>query len=524
MKRKLLCLLIVLVLPMSLHSAAPAFAPIFTRGAVLQCEMPASAWGAADPGSEISIRLDGTPVATTQTASDGRWQAAIPAQEPGGPHSLEVHDGNSSAKIEDVWFGEVWIASGQSNMVWPLRSSEGGPKASARTIPDIRFVIVPQRTGLAAAQKLTTAELAWKEFAPPANSEFSAVAFFFADRIREETGRRVGILQTAVGGTPAQAWVPLKALVTEPSLAAWAEEARRAASLRMTPEEHEKEMEALREAHRHAMAQWKKDQTKPKPRPPAPPAGSPFGTKTATVLWENMVAPLVPYTARGVIWYQGENNAVEPDKYRILFPTLISSWRQAWDRPDWPFLFVQLSAVEKEQGRLPPPEDWPGLRAVQSFTRDTVPHTGMAVAVDVGERDDIHPKFKKPVGERLARLALAQVYGRKMATRGPLMTKAVKQDGMITATFDHTGAGLQTSGGKPEVPGFEVAGDDGKFHPATARLGGPATVEITCTEVPAPAVIRYAWRPWIEPPVTLQNSDGLPAEPGQLDLKKPAHP
>jgi len=514
MKTNLLCFLIVLLLPVPLYSSAPAWAPVFNRGAVLQCEMPANVWGTAGQGAEISLRLDGTPVATAKAGPDGRWHAAIPAQKPGGPHTLEAHDGNSSAMVEDIWFGEVWIASGQSNMLWPLSKSEGGTAAAADTIPDIRFVIVPQRTGLSAGPKLTAAELAWKEFAPPASSGFGAVPFFFADRIREETGRRVGILQTAVGGTPAQAWVPLEALETDPSLAAWAGQARQAAALSMTPEDHEREMEASREAHRQAMAEWKKDQTKPKPHPPEPPAGSPFGTKTATVLWENMVAPLIPYTARGVIWYQGESNTGQPDKYRVLFPALISAWRQAWDRPDWPFLFVQLAGIEAVRGQ----RDWPGLRAAQSFTRDTVPHTGMAVAIDVGERRDTHPKFKKPVGERLARLALAQVYGRNLAARGPLMTKAVKQDDTIMATFDHAGDGLQTSGGKPGVPGFEVAGADGKFHPATARLGGPSTVEITCAEVSTPAVIRYAWRPWTEPPLTLQNSDGLPAEPAEIRL------
>jgi len=517
MKANLLSILCLALLPVSLHAAAPAFARIFNRGAVLQCEMPANVWGTANPGSQISIRLDGTEVATTKTATDGRWQAAIPAQEPGGPRLLEARDGETSTKVEDVWFGEVWIASGQSNMVQGLRVCEGGPEALARSVPEIRFVVVPETTGLPAAGKLTAAEIAWREFAPPANNRLGAVPFFFADHLREETGRRVGIIQTAVGGTPAQSWVPLEALETDPGLADWAGQARRAAALSMTPEEHEKEMEEPRKAHQQAMAEWEKDQTKPRPFPPEPPAGSPFGKKTATVLWENMVVPLVPYTARGVIWYQGESNTGEPDKYRILFPALISAWRQAWDRPDWPFFFVQLASLEKVRGR-PVSGDWPGLRAAQTHTRDTVPATGMAVTIDAGERDDIHPKFKKPVGERLARLALAQVYGKQVAARGPLMTGAANESGNIRVSFEHTGEGLKTSDGKSEVSGFEVAGADGKFHPAPARLTGPETIELVCAEVAAPTVIRYAWSAWIEPPVTLQNSDGLPAEPAEIRL------
>jgi len=227
-----------------------------------------------------------------------------------------------------------------------------------------------------------------------------------------------------------------------------------------------------------------------------------------------MITPLVPYTARGAIWYQGEHNAFQPDEYRLLFPALIEGWRQVWERRELPFLFVQLAAYNDPR----PGRDFPGLRDAQRFTRDTVPNTGMAVAIDVGERDDIHPKFKQPVGERLARLALAQVYERAMLARGPVMSLAEAKDGTITVTFEHTGDGLKTSDTLQDIPGFEVAGRDGNFHAATARLAGPATVDLECAAVPDPVSVRYAWAPWIEPPVTLQNSASLPAEPGELAL------
>jgi len=144
----------------------------------------------------------------------------------------------------------------------------------------------------------------------------------------------------------------------------------------------------------------------------------------------------------------------------------------------------------------------------------------MAVAIDAGERNDIHPKFKRPVGERLARLALAQVYGRKVAARGPTMSGVVAKEGTLTVTFDHTGTGLKTSDGRTDVPGFEVAGPDGRFHAATARLDGAATVVVDCQAVFEPVFVRYAWADWVEPPVTLQNADGLPAEPGRLELER----
>lgn len=495
------------------RAAAPVFAPIFNRGAVLQCELPAKVWGTAETGSQVSLLLDGNPVAETKAQPDGRWRLEVPAQKPGGPHTLEAKGADASTQIEDVWFGEVWIASGQSNMVQPLANAEGGAEALARTVPDIRFVVVPKTTGLPPEAKLTAQDLTWREFGPPHNARIASAAFFFAERLREETGRRVGIVQTSVGGVFVTAWMPLSALLENPAFAGHVE-TRRKAEARPTAEA-KAEWENFEKASQ-ALARWKKNPEGEKPAEvPDPGLENSFNPKSPTVLWENMATPLIPYTARGVIWYQGEANAAGPDEYRKLFPALIAAWRQAWDRADWPFLFVQLASLQEVNGK-PPAGDWPGLRAAQAFTRDTVPHTGMALAIDSGERKEIHPKYKKPVGERLARLALAQVYGREIAARGPLLTKAEKHDGKVMLTFDHAGTGLKTSDGKAEVPGFELAGADKKFHPATAKISGKDTIEVACPQVAVPTSVRYAWAAWVEPPVTLQNADGLPAEPAEL--------
>lgn len=498
-------------------NAGPAFAPIFNSGAVLQCEMPVTVWGTAAPGTNVQLLLDGKPAAEAKSATEGRWQAELPAQPPGGPHTLEAKSGESSAKIGDVWFGEVWIASGQSNMVQPLANAEGGAEALARTVPEVRFVVVPKTTGLPVEVKFTPEDLAWTEFAPPNNAKIASVAFFFADRLREETGRRMGILQASYGGVFITAWMSLSTLQGNPAFAKYAETRHKAEA--RPPTEAKAEWENFEKAAQ-ALARWKKNPQGEKPvAVPDPGLENSFNPKSPTVLWENMASPLVPYTARGVIWYQGEANAAAPDEYRLLFPALIGAWRQAWNRPDWPFLFVQLAGLAEVNGK-PPSGDWPGLRAAQAFTRDTMPHTGMAVAFDCGEKAEVHPKFKKPVGERLARLALAQVYGRDIAARGPLLTRAEQNGDKTLLTFEHTGTGLKTSDGKPDVPGFAVAGADQTFHPATARITGPATVELTCAEVQAPTTVRYAWVDWAEPPVTLQNSDGLPAEPAEIKAPK----
>jgi sialate O-acetylesterase len=187
---------------------------------------------------------------------------------------------------------------------------------------------------------------------------------------------------------------------------------------------------------------------------------------------------------------------------------MIDAWRKAWNRPEWPFYFVQLAAYG---GRLH--DSWADLRAAQAFTRDTVPHTGMALAIDCGEKENIHPRNKQPVGERLARLALADVYTKAIAARGPTFQSLEKLSGKLRIIFKYSENGLKTSNGKPEVSGFEVAGADGKFHLAQARIVSGNMVELTCTEVAVPISVRYAWTNWPEPPVTLQNSAGLPAEP-----------
>lgn len=493
--------------------APPGFAPVFNDGVVLQCELPVNLWGQAAPGARVEVRLDGRVVAGAVAGADGGWRAVLPAQPPGGARRLEAVAGAGIARVEDVWFGEVWLASGQSNMVQPLRNATGGAEQLARTIPEIRFVRVPQRAGLPVERPLTAADLAWREFAPPQNQQVASVAFFFADEVRRATGRRIGIIQSSFGGTPAQAWTPRSALEARPELRGYADALRAALARGRSKEDWAAELEAARR-WREELAAWEKGpRAAPRPRNPgAGDPGNPWNPKSPTVLYENMIAPLVPFTARGVIWYQGEGNAGNPEEYRVLFPAMISAWRREWGRGDWPFLFVQLAAYGARSG------DWPGLRAAQAFTRDTVPHTGMAVAIDCGERDQIHPAAKQPVGERLARLALAQVYGRPTVSRGPLAVRTEAEGGRVAVHFAHTAAGLRAAGADVGLPGFELAGSDGRFHPAQARLVPPDRVAVESAAVPAPAAVRYAWADWIEPAVTLRNAAGLPAEPFALPV------
>jgi sialate O-acetylesterase len=507
-------MLVVMITSGQLAAQQLSFAPIFNDGAILQCELPVNIWGNARPGSTVDVFLNGQKVSTTNTGDAGRWMAVIPSCEAGGPYVLTIKSGRRQYSVSDVYFGEVWLATGQSNMVQPLRNAEGGPERLQKTIKDIRFVKVPQKTGLPARYEMTVEDLAWHTFAPPQNTEIAAVALFFAEQIQEATEHKVGIIQSSYGGTPAQAWTPLVALDAHQELSHYADQVRSGLSGSRSKDDFLGEIERVN-AYNAAFREWRVHREGPPPENPGTLSSeNPYSQRAPTVLYENMIRPLIPYTARGVIWYQGEGNSTRPDEYRVLFPAMINAWRKAWENPEWPFLFVQLAAYHH------PSADWPGLRAAQAYTRDVMPHTGMALAIDAGEKEDIHPRYKQPVGERLARLALSQVYGQQISCRGPHIKQAVVKNDQVVADFSYTAQGLQTSNGNSIVTGFELAGSDGEFHPANARISSQTAVVVTCDKVNNPVSIRYAWANWVEPEVNLMNSEGLPAEPFNVHLKK----
>ena len=224
-----------------------------------------------------------------------------------------------------------------------------------------------------------------------------------------------------------------------------------------------------------------------------------------------MIAPLSPYTIRGAIWYQGESNASRAYQYRELFPTMIKSWWKAWRLGDFPFLFVQLANF-REVKEEPGESDWAELREAQSMTLD-LPNTGMAVIIDIGEADDIHPKNKQDVGKRLALWALANSYGKDVVYSGPLYTSMERKGSKIVLHFDHVGGGLVAGGDKP-LKGFAIAGADQKFVWADARIVGD-TVVVGSESVKDPVAVRYAWAD--NPICNLYNKAGLPASPFRTD-------
>ncbi len=381
----------------------PTFSGVFGDHAVLQCERPVCVWGFAPVGEEVSLLLNDEPAGQAVTDAHGRWQIILQAQPPGGPHQLTVQSNDSRTSLEDIWFGEVWLASGQSNMAWPLADSADSDQALSRPNPHIHRLRIPGNLQPVADGDWFPAAPRWEAGADDDVPTFSAVGYHFADQLQTRLDRKVGVICSAYGGSAIEAWLPPRAFENDPSRAHLATTLDEAFALGHSDAHWQAEVDRFREWY-FAHEAWHRTRVGPEPVRPFRHPGNPLYQSSATLLYRSMLRPLIPYTCRGVIWYQGESNVDDPSGYEDLFRRLITNWREDWQTPDWPFYFVQLAEYDGSG-------DWDGLRAAQARVAESVPHTGMAIAFDLGDKNDIHPRRKKPVGERLARLALYDTYG-----------------------------------------------------------------------------------------------------------------
>lgn len=473
---------------------------------VLQQQMPVRIWGWGSPGEAVAVTMNGQTV-KARTNQQGAWEAWLRPMTAGGPFDLTVA-GSNTLTVKNVLVGEVWVASGQSNMQWALRQSAGAEQEiAAANYPQIRFFQVRTTVSERPDEDVKNGT-GWKVATPENAPPFSGVAWFFAKELYQMRGVPVGILQSAVGGTPAQAWT------THPTLAG-------NAILHWYLDNWSKFEKAYPEAKKRyddAMVKYKADAAKAKtqggaaPRPPVLPLGGPGHTHTPSGLYNGMIAPLTNYAIRGAIWYQGESNAGETDAefYRYLFAEMITDWRREWGQGDFPFLWVQLASYAPPAGR-----NWPILRDSQTQTL-SLRNTGQALAIDVGESNDIHPKDKLTVGHRLALSARAVAYGERIVHSGPRLRTVAPEPGALRLWFDHAGSGLSTRDNQP-LTGFRVAGSDGRYFKAEARIEGD-TVVVSSPLVPDPAEVRYAWEN--DPVANLTNREGLPATPFRTDSWK----
>jgi sialate O-acetylesterase len=461
---------------------------------VLQQGMPVRIWGTADPGEAVRVGFQGQTVATT-ARPDGKWELWLRPLSAAGPLEMSVND----IVVKDVLVGEVWVGSGQSNMEWILNNTrDKDAEIAAANYPLIRLFHVKKAV---ADQPAADVEAKWEVCAPGTVPRFSAVEYFFGRHLHQALHVPMGLIESDWGGTPAQSWISKEALASDPSLnfitEAWSK------TLENYPAARQRYDQAL-ETWNQNVAKAKAEGRNPPPRPGLP--QGPGHPNTPAGLYNAMIAPLTPYAIRGAIWYQGESNASEAHayKYRRLFGGMIQDWRNRWGQGDFPFLFVQLANFKSNQW-------WPVLRESQTETL-RLRNTGMAVAIDIGESNDIHPKNKQDVGKRLALAALHTAYGKAVEYSGPMFRQATPEGGAMRVYFSHAD-GMQARGGGA-ITGFTVAGADGNFVAAEAKIEGDSIV-VSSAQVASPVAVRYAWAD--DPVSNLVNQAGLPAGPFRSD-------
>ena len=615
---------------------------IFADSMVLQRGQSIPVWGHAEPGARVAVSLQDERVQATADGN-GAWRVVLPARQAGGPFVLHVDDGTAPIELRDVLVGDVWLASGQSNMEWPLSQSADADAEIARaTDPLIRHFKVPKSWAGLPQWQLAGGE--WIATSPAAAGDFSAVAHFFAHELRAAEGVPIGIIDSTWGGSNIEAWMDAatqgidgdglvalarrlkeedaKALArSQANLARWqlpaddgswhaagtdtsgwddmavpalwetagwngmdgvgwyrttftldADEAARgivlgvgriddsdttwvngveigstqlqydlarvytvpAAALRAGENEvavrvadvgggggihglaQELFVEPVGGARRPLAGNWKF-----RPAEVTALALEDGKNQEATLLYNAMIAPLQPFPVRGVIWYQGESNAGSVEqamRYREQFPAMIRQWRTQWQAPQLPFLWVQLASWHSggDQGDSSP---WAVLRESQSATL-SLPATAQAVAIDIGDVGDIHPKNKQDVGRRLALAARRLAYGEALMHSGPVFAGATFEDGAAVLSFEvdapgDAGEGSLAVRGGGTLQGFRLAGADRVFHPASAVIEG-ARVVVRSEAVPVPVAVRYAWQ---DAPVdaNLVGRSGLPASPFRSD-------
>jgi sialate O-acetylesterase len=484
-------------------------APPFCDHAVLQRDKPVPVWGRAGAGDSVSVSFHGQTV-RTEAGPDGRWTASLPPMGASAQPADLVVQGQNTVTLHDVVVGEVWLCSGQSNMEFMVddhgffRVRNPEKEVAAANYPLIRQLKVERTVAAAPADTVKTG--GWKAATPENVGGFTAVGYFFARDIFHAIGVPIGIIYSPWGGTPVESWMSDEARRSTTLNAAIDERWKKALS-EWPPERVAKypaEMEAWRKAEEQSRAAHTKNPLN-WPQPPAT-SDSPY---LPGGLYNGMIAPLQPVALRGILWYQGESNTGHSGEYAELFRTMIGSWRSTFRQGDVPFYFVQLANFGDENELVN--RGWAQLRDAQTETL-SLPNTGMAVTIDIGEAKDIHPRNKQELGRRLALIARAQIYGAPPDFSGPAFAGAVREGAAMRVRFAHAGDELEARDGP--VGALEIAGADKVFRAATGEIDVD-TLLVSSPDVPEPVAVRYAWTN--SPKANLYGDAGLPAVPFRSD-------
>jgi len=492
---------------------------LFSDHMVLQSGMSVPVWGTADPTEKVTIKFNGqTRSATADTT--GKWMVRLTRLKPGGPFEMAIAGnkaGEAPIVVKDVLVGEVWLGSGQSNMDFTVGTTTkhyfAGVKNEAEEIAAANYPQIRMFTGAWKNSYNPQSDISgsWLIVTPESVKEMSAIGYLFARDIQKELKVPFGIVTEAFGASTAEAWMSREALAASPQLKPLIDafDAKVVAYTTNPPD-----MTAALKAWQEAADKAKADGKTP---PRRPGNGNPVGDQhNPTVMFNGMIAPVIPYAIRGVLWYQGEainGGATGYKLYPLLQATLIKDWRKRWGEGDFPFYICQLAPLKAWPNRPDTLYNNPDVREAQA-TVLSLPNTGMAVTIDIGDPVNIHPKNKQDVADRLTRIALANTYGRKIEYSGPVYQSMKVEGNSIRIQFTHVTGGLVARGG--DLKTFVIAGKDGKFVPATARIDHD-TVIVSSLAVPEPAAVRYAWDNYPEG-CNLYNSEGLPAAPFRTDI------
>ncbi len=481
--------------------------PLFSDHTVLQRDKVVPIWGTGNEGESVTVEFAGQRV--SGTAHNGLWSVRLTALKASvDGRELKVTGPSNSVVLRDVVVGEVWVCSGQSNMEWPLsRSFQPEQDIATSTNNRIRLFQVSKRRSNEVKLDLDYAPQQWVVASPASVPGFSAVGYYFGRSLEQSLHSAnvpVGIIHSSWGGSPAEVWM------SEPTLKGDPEYAKEIWAPGLA--EYDKWLAAS--------TKWDAEASAAKSKGESPKGNRPGQPWRPAELYNGMLANLMPFAIQGAIWYQGESNAGRAWQYRRLFGDMIKNWRRDWEQGDFWFFAVQLAPWDKGRKRDPAliagevgDSNWAELREAQNFVAQTVPKVGIAVITDVGDKDDIHPTRKAPVGERLALLARARAYHQKIEFSGPALEQIRVLAGEIRLRFGHSHRGLKTSDGHPPT-GFTIAGADHKFHAATARIDGSRII-VSSPEVAHPLAVRYGWNDF--PTVNVVNATGLPASPFRTD-------
>ncbi len=522
---RILCLLTLLAVSARAELKLPA---IIGDNMVLQQKQANPVWGWDTPGTEVTVTFAGQ-TKTAKADEKGKWTVKLDAVPANAQPATITIKGSSTKELKNVLVGEVWICSGQSNMGFNLSSVWDADLDIAQAkFPQIRLISVPQ-VGTQEIQDDFKGQ--WEECSPTNAGQFTAVGYHFGRVLHEMLGVPVGLIDNAWGGSACEAWVKRDLLEKDPRFAAIIARWKLIESS-FTQEAFDKQMAE----YKVKAAAWFKARTEAAKAgtfftdlAPRAPQNLMTGQGRPGNLYAGVLHPTIGYGIKGVIWYQGESNAGRAKEYRDLFPFMIEHWRKEWKQGDFPFYWVQLADYKPSQ-TWPADSDWAELREAQTLTMSKLPKTGQCVITDLGEANDIHPKNKRDVAERLARWALVNDYGQKLVYRSPELKDAKFDGGKTLLTFDYAPQGLRTLD-TDEAKGFAICGEDKKWVWAKASIIGGSKrgtnqIEVSAEGVVKPVAVRYAWAD--NPVCNVFSAEGLPVTPFRTDdfpmITDPANP